>query len=107
MSIYYHYNTYIVNTILILISMLLLFVKGYGVSMLQVPIRWKVKSILESKDVTPYRFWKDTKLSSKVAYAIANDEHDSVDLKILEKVIPYLRSLTGRNIQIGDVVEYV
>lgn len=76
--------------------------------MATVPIRWKVSPILKAHGVTPYRFWKDAELSSKVAYAIANDEHEVVDTGVLEKVVPYLRRLTGNDaLQIGDVVEYV
>ncbi len=73
-----------------------------------VPIRWKVSHILKAHEVTPYRFWQDSGLSSKVAYAIANDEHEVVDTGVIEKVIPYLRRLTrDETLQNGDVVEYV
>jgi hypothetical protein len=76
--------------------------------MSNMPIRWKVKSILEAHNLTPYRFWQDTGLSSKVAYAIANNEHEVVDTGVLEKVIPYLREKTGNlDLQVGDVVEWV
>lgn len=75
--------------------------------MLRMPIRWKVETILNTHEVTPYRFWQDTGLSSKVAYAIAKDEHPRVDGGVIEKVIPYLRELTGdEELQIGDILEY-
>lgn len=71
------------------------------------PIKWKVRELLEAHDATPYRFWKDSGLSRDVAYAIANGNHQALDLGVIEKALPYLRSLSGNDaLQIGDIVEY-
>ncbi|MFE1746316.1 helix-turn-helix domain-containing protein [Coleofasciculus sp. H7-2] len=72
------------------------------------PIRWKVKPILEAHETSTYRFWKASELSRDVAYAIANGTHPALDAGVIEKVVPYLRDLTQNEaLQIGDVVEYV
>ncbi len=72
------------------------------------PIRWKVKPILEARQTTPYRLWKDSGLSRDVAYGIANGTHPALDTGVIEKLLPYLRELTRNDgLQIGDVVEYV
>jgi hypothetical protein len=72
------------------------------------PIRWKVKPILDTRQTSTYRFWKDSELSRDVAYAIANGTHPALDTGVIEKVLPYLRDLTqNEELQIGDVVEYV
>ena len=72
------------------------------------PIRWMVKPILEARQTTPYRLWKDSGLSRDVAYAIAKGTHPALDVGVLEKLVPYLRELTrNESLQIGDVVEYV
>ena len=72
------------------------------------PIRWKVKPILDARKTSTYRFWKDSELSRDVAYAIANGSHAALDTGVIEKLVPYLRDLTrDESLQIGDVVEYV
>jgi len=71
------------------------------------PISWKVRELL-SKDISNYRFWKDSGLSRQVAYGIMNNDRDSMDMRTIDKLIPYLRTATGdKSVQIGDVVEYV
>jgi hypothetical protein len=75
--------------------------------MSNMPIRWKVRPILEGAQATPYRFWKETGLSRDVAYGIANGDHQALDLGVIEKALPYLRDLSGdSDLQIGDIVEY-
>lgn len=72
------------------------------------PIRWKVKPILETQKTSTYRFWKDSGLSRDVSYAIVNGTHLALDTGVIEKLMPYLRDLTrDEALQIGDVVEYV
>ena len=76
--------------------------------MTTMPIRWKVKPVLESRSLSNYRFWQDSGLSRVTAYAIADGTHEALDAGVIEKLMPYLRQLTGnRELQIGDVVEYV
>ncbi len=73
----------------------------------RMPLKWKVKPILDSHEVTPYRLWKDSGIARATAYAIANDEHSALDAGVIEKLVPYLRGLTGdEGLQIGDIVEY-
>ena len=50
---------------------------------------------------------KETGLSQVVAYSIARGEHRAVDAGVIDKVMPYLRTLPGNEkLQLGDVVEY-
>lgn len=71
------------------------------------PIQWKVRQILD-KEMTNYRFWKESGLSRPVAYAIVNGEHESMDVRTIDKLVPYMRKYTGdKTLQIGDIVEYV
>ncbi len=71
------------------------------------PLRWKVKPILDAHNVTPYRLMKDTNLSREVVYGIVNNTHEALDARVIDKLVPYLRELTrDKSLQIGDVVEY-
>jgi DNA-binding Xre family transcriptional regulator len=75
--------------------------------MQHMPIHWKVKPILDQHSVSNYRFWKDSGLSRETAYDIANGKHESLDMRVIDKLIPYLRDLTGNpKLQIGDAVEF-
>ena len=73
------------------------------------PIRWKVKPILDAHSVeSNYRFWRDSQLSRVTAYAIADGTHEALDVSVLDKLMPYLQKLTGnKDLQLGDVVEWV
>ena len=73
-----------------------------------VPVIWKVKDYLTKEKVSAYRFMKETGLSQQVAYAIARQEHSAVDVRVIDKVLPFLRELTcNENLQVGDIIEYV
>lgn len=72
------------------------------------PIRWKVKPLLDHHGVTPYRLMMQSGLSRAVTYAIANGTHTALDSGVIDKLIPAMRELTGNEaLQIGNVVEYV
>lgn len=76
--------------------------------MTQMPLRWKVKPLLDRHQVTPYRLMMRSGLSRAVTYAIANGTHPALDSGVIDKLIPAMRDLTGDEaLQIGDVVEYV
>jgi hypothetical protein len=71
------------------------------------PIRWKVKALLDEHEITPYRLMVESGLSRPITYAIANNEHNALDTGVMDKLIPALRKLTGdKSLQIGDVVEW-
>lgn len=71
------------------------------------PLRWKVKDLLKAHTITPYRLMRESGLSSVVAYGIANGEHQALDIRVIDKLLPALRKLTGDpTLQIGDIVEY-
>ena len=75
--------------------------------MLQVPIFWKVRPLLDAHDVTPYRLMQVSGLSRAVTYAIANNTHPALDIGVIDKLIPAMRTLTGDGaLQIGDLVEW-
>jgi DNA-binding Xre family transcriptional regulator len=81
--------------------------KGNGDTMNTMPLKWKVRDLLEAHSITPYRLRLESGLSSAVAYGIANGEHQALDMRVMDKLLPALRRLTGdSSLQIGDIVEY-
>lgn len=75
--------------------------------MQHMPIHWKVKPLLEKHKISNYRFWQDSGLARQTAYDIADGKHEALDTRVIDKLIPYLRDLTGnQKLQIGDAVEY-
>lgn len=76
--------------------------------MAAMPIRWKVRPILDRHKLTPYRLMVTSGLSRAVVYGIANGTHPALDTGVVEKLMKAMRDLTGDEaLQIGDVVEYV
>ena len=72
-------------------------------------IHWKLKSVLKEYNLTPYRLAKATngKLSLNAVYNAVADDLTAVKFVSLGTLINALRVLTGRQINIGDLIEFV
>jgi predicted transcriptional regulator len=71
-----------------------------------VPIRWKVKALLDEHDITPYRLMKETGLAQGTVYRLVRGDSSTVNAETLDRVVSSLRNLTGREIDIFDLLEY-
>ena len=71
------------------------------------PVKWKVKELLEAHDVTPYRFWKESGLANRTAYRLVNGETTTVNTDTLDATVKAVRVLTGKPVDIADLLEYV
>ena len=71
------------------------------------PVKWKVKELLEAHDVTPYRFWKESGLANRTAYRLVNGETTTVNTDTLDATVKAIRTLTGKPVAIADLLEYV
>lgn len=77
--------------------------------MLGMTVRWKVGELLEEADKSVYAFWKESGLAKRTAYRIADAEPDktpAITTATLDATIKALRILTGRSIDVADVLEY-
>lgn len=74
--------------------------------MIRMPVTWKVKELLEVHDITPYRFWKESGLANRTAYRLVNGETTTVNTDTLDATIKTLRTLTGKHVDIADLLEY-
>ena len=69
-------------------------------------VKWKIKELLREHGITPYRLMKDTGLSQGTAYRLANNDFNSVNADIIDVVVKALRKLTGKPVDVADLLEY-
>lgn len=70
-------------------------------------MRWKVKEFLELNGKTTYALWKASGLSRTTAYAIAQGDMKGVEFDTLGKLLGGLEQITGRRVELADVLEVV
>lgn len=72
--------------------------------------RWRLAEFLSERNLSVYAVAKGrgvTRMNSIYRMARRGDEPQRVDLHVLAEVVAELRELTGENVQIGDLLEYV
>lgn len=55
------------------------------------PMRNKVKEFLDSRGITPYAFWKKTKIAKRTAYDLYNDPTHLPSIRTLERIMDTYR----------------
>lgn len=65
------------------------------------PVRNKIKDLIENRGITPYRFWKDTGLSQPTAYRLCKNSADVPTGDVLDAICKTY------NLQPGDLLEYI
>jgi DNA-binding Xre family transcriptional regulator len=71
-----------------------------------VAIRWKVKEFLADNQITPYRLKMESGLAQGTVYRLANNEATAVNAETIDVVVRSLRRLTGKPINVCDLLEY-
>jgi hypothetical protein len=73
-------------------------------------IRWKLREFLEKNELTAYRLATTVESHTRVPtiYRLAKDDIDlsRIDFTVLATVIEGLRELTGKKVDIADLLEY-
>ena len=69
------------------------------------PVRWKIKRLLDEHRITPYRLWKESGLGRNTVYTITRAKTDRVDLAALGELVDTLERLTGEPIEVSDLLE--
>jgi DNA-binding Xre family transcriptional regulator len=79
-----------------------------GDSMPLMPVRWKLKEFLQENEITPYKLSKAVagELSQKGVYRLTSEELSGVNFDTLSVIIPVLRDLTGKPVNVQDLLEY-
>lgn len=72
-------------------------------------IRWKLKEYLNQRGVSAYKLAERSngRLSRTGIYRLTADDLKAVRFESLAVIIPALRELTGEEVQISDLLEYV
>ena len=74
--------------------------------MTQMPVKWKVKQFLDVNGLTPYRLMKASGLAQGTVYRLVNGDTQNLNASTLDATIKALRTLTGKTVDINDVLEY-
>lgn len=71
-------------------------------------VRWKLREFLDAHDITPHQLALEieSKLSQRSVYSLANARTSGVRFDTLETIIPALRELTGKPVNVQDLLEY-
>ena len=64
-------------------------------------MRNKIKSFLDSRGITPYRFWKDVDLAKGTAYSLYNKPQQLPSSDVLSRICDTYK------IQPGEILEWV
>jgi hypothetical protein len=73
--------------------------------------RWKLRTLLEAENISAYALARilseQTRPNTIYRLVRMGKEPSRVDLSTLTLVVCGLRKLTGKHIEIGDILEYV
>jgi DNA-binding Xre family transcriptional regulator len=72
----------------------------------RVPIRWKLKHLLDRHRISTYRFCKESGLSMSTAYRLARGEVSTLNAATIDTVIKTFWFLFEVDYELGDIVEY-
>lgn len=67
-------------------------------------IRWTLKDYLQQNELSAYRLVQAADVSPTTVYALARGTHERVSLEVLDKVLTALEHLTGKPVEIGDLL---
>ena len=69
-------------------------------------IAWKLKPLLDSRDVTRYALQKQSEVPMNTIRAMYDGNTARVDFSVLDRIINALRIMTGEDITLADVLEW-
>lgn len=70
-------------------------------------IRFKSAKVLEDNDITRNALAREAKVRPNAVYEMCDNQTKLVDLQTLDKLIETLREMSGKEIFLSDVLEYV
>ena len=70
------------------------------------PIRWKLKELLEESGVTAYQLMKESGVAGSTIYRLTGGKTEGVQGKVLDSILTALHTLTGKTFDVGDVLEW-
>jgi DNA-binding Xre family transcriptional regulator len=70
------------------------------------PIRWKLKEVLEESGITAYQLMKESGVAGSTIYRLTGGKTEGVQGKVLDSILTALYTLTGKTFDVGDVLEW-
>ena len=67
---------------------------------------WKMKEFLVQHQITAYKLKKTADIGQGTVYRLAKNEADGVELDTLDAVLTALCQLSGKNVQLSDILEF-
>jgi predicted transcriptional regulator len=74
--------------------------------MSNVAIRFTLKQLLDTHDITPYQLSKESNVSLNTVYAITKDKTKRIDKDTLDALIRTLEDLTGKHLEVSDIMSF-
>lgn len=68
-------------------------------------IRLKLKEALDGSGITVYRLGEASGVPRNTLYNLVNQQRERLDLEVLDKVISGLEQITGRRVELTDLLE--
>lgn len=69
-------------------------------------IAWKLKPLLDSRNITRYALQKASEVPMNTIRAMYDGKTTRVDFSVLDRVINALRTMTGEDLTLTDVLEW-
>jgi DNA-binding Xre family transcriptional regulator len=66
------------------------------------PIRWKLKEVLEESGITAYQLMKESGVAGSTIYRLTGGKTEGVQGKVLDSILTALHTLTGKTFDVGD-----
>jgi DNA-binding Xre family transcriptional regulator len=71
------------------------------------PLRWKLKNLLEQLEVNPHQLARQMEIAPPSIYRLLRDDGpENFNRGTLHNILSALESLTGKELVIGDLIEY-
>lgn len=68
-------------------------------------LRWKLKDYLDRHHISAYALTKAADVAPNTVYGLARGDHERISLRVLDKVIVGLETLTGQSVSVADLLE--
>lgn len=70
-------------------------------------VKWKLRGLLKREGITPYALKNHlgARVSQPTVYAYVNDPPGKPDLRVLGSLLQGVRELSGKDLELADVLE--
>jgi DNA-binding Xre family transcriptional regulator len=71
------------------------------------PLKWKLRSLLEHLTINPHQLARQMGIAPPSVYRLLRDEGpENFNRGTLENILTALEALTGKTLEIADLIEY-